>query len=54
MKNAPLEDLHLPVPNLFIPDNLSLKSIPDKVLVALYLYLTLTLLLLYIILISDI
>ncbi|XP_019186724.1 PREDICTED: insulin-degrading enzyme-like 1, peroxisomal [Ipomoea nil] len=30
MKNAPLEDLHLPVPNLFIPDNLSLKTIPDK------------------------
>nr|GLL36597.1 Zinc-metallopeptidase, peroxisomal [Ipomoea trifida] len=30
MKNAPIEDLHLPVPNLFIPDNLSLKTIPDK------------------------
>ncbi|CAH9102787.1 unnamed protein product, partial [Cuscuta europaea] len=30
MKDALLEDLHLPVPNLFIPNNLSLKSIPNK------------------------
>ncbi|RAL51841.1 hypothetical protein DM860_010559 [Cuscuta australis] len=31
MKNAPHDDLHLPAPNLFIPTNLCLKSIPEKI-----------------------
>lgn len=31
MKNAPHDDLHLPAPNLFIPTNLCLKSLPEKI-----------------------